>query len=199
MNRLNLIAGQLLQVEFDVDDQGVTSADPLLPPIKEIFIGGLASVIVFAALWKYAWPAMSTWLHNRTERIQGDLDAAATATTDAERSASEIRAALGDIDGERQRLFAEAEQQAETILSEGRARLDAEIAELHALADADIASAASRGGDELRAEIGRHAAVSIDGVVAQTLDDAAQQELIESFIQRVGASSAGATTTGATS
>lgn len=199
MNRLSLIAGQLVQVEFDVDDQGVTSADPLLPPLKEIWIGGAASLIVFAALWKFAMPAIRKAMSGRTARIQGDLDSAAAATTEAEQSASEIRAALGDIDGERQRLFAEAEQQAESILNDGRARLDAEIAELHTRADTDITSAAMRGGDELRAEIGRHAAVSIDTVVADTLDDAAQQELIESFIQRVGATPAGANPTGATS
>jgi F-type H+-transporting ATPase subunit b len=193
MNRLSLIAGQLFQVEWDVDDQGVTSADPLLPPIKEIGIGGLASVIVFVALWKFAGPPVRQAMRDRTARIQAELDSAAAATTDAEQSAGEIRAALGDIDGERQRLFAEAEQQAEAILGDGRARLETEIAELHARAEADIASAASRGGDELRAEIGRHAAVSIDTVVADALDDAAQQELIESFIQRVGASTTGAT------
>jgi len=28
----DLLTGDLLQVDFDVDDQGVTSADPLLPP-----------------------------------------------------------------------------------------------------------------------------------------------------------------------
>ena len=189
MNRLHLIAG-LVQVEFDVDDQGVTSANPLLPPLKEIWIGGAASLIVFAALWKLAMPAIRKAMSDRTARIQGELDSAAEATTDAEQSASEIRTALGDIDGERQRLFAEAEQQAAAILAAGRARLDDEVAELHARAEADIASAATRGGDELRAEIGRHAAVSIDTVVAETLDDAAQQELIESFIQRVGATGA---------
>mgnify|MGYP001826659812 CR=1 FL=1 len=189
MNRLHLIAS-LVQVEFDTDDQGVTSANPLLPPLKEIWIGGAASLIVFVALWKLAMPAIRKAMSDRTARIQGDLDGAAAATTEAEQSASEIRTALGDIDGERQRLFAEAEQQAAAILADGRTRLDAEIAELHARAEADIASAATRGGDELRAEIGRHAAVSIDTVVADTLDDAAQQELIESFIQRVGATGA---------
>ncbi len=193
MNRLSLIAGQMLQVEWDVDESGVVSNDPLLPPIKEIFIGGAASLIVFAALYKFAGPAIRKAMSDRTARIQADLDSAAAATTDAEQSASDIRAALGDIDGERQRLFAEAEQQAEAILTDGRARLDAEVAELQSRAEADVASAATRGGDELRSEIGRHAAVSIDAVVTDTLDDAAQQELIESFIQRVGATPTGAT------
>ncbi len=191
---LQAVAGSLVQVEWEIDDDGfVTSANPILPPIKEIFIGGAASLIVFVALWKFAGPAIAKSLRDRTERIQGELDGAAEAQVDADRQAAEIRTALGDIDGERQRLFAEADTQAEAILSDGRARLEQEIAELHTRADADIASASSRSGDELRSEIGRHASATIERVVAESLDAAAQQELIESFIQRVGASNSGAT------
>lgn len=188
------IAGSLIQVEWDIDDDGfVTAADPILPPIKEIFIGGAATLIVFAAIWKFAGPAIAKGLRDRTARIQGELDGASEAQVDADRQAAEIRTALGDIDGERTRLFAEADAQAELILADGRVRLDHEIAELHTRADADIATASSRSGDELRSEIGRYSSASIERVVAETLDDAAQQELIESFIQRVGATSAGAT------
>jgi F-type H+-transporting ATPase subunit b len=194
MNRLHLLAGQLVQVEVDVDDLGYTAADPILPPIKEIFIQSAASLIIFAALWKFALPAIKKALRNRTERIQSELDGAATAATDADTSAADIRAALGDIESERQRLFAEADLQAESILTDGRRRLDEEITDLHARADADIVMAASRSGDELRTEIGRHAAAGLDAVVARTLDDATQQELIENFIQRVGVSTTGAAT-----
>jgi F-type H+-transporting ATPase subunit b len=191
---LQAIAGSLVQVEFDIDEDGyVTAADPILPPIKEIIIQGAATLIVFVAIWKLAGPAMVKAVRARTARIQGDLDGAIGATAEAETQATEIRAALGDIDGERQRLFAEADTQADAILADGRARLDQEIAELHARADDDIATASSRSGDELRSEIGRYSSASIDRVVIQTLDDAAQQDLIESFIQRVGATSAGAT------
>ncbi len=191
---MQAVAGSLVQVEWDIDDDGfVTAADPILPPIKEIFIGGAASLIVFAAIWKLAGPSMAKAVRARTARIQGELDGAAEAQVDADRQAAEIRAALGDIDGERQRLFAEADTQVAAILADGRARLDQEIADLHARAEADIATASDRSGDELRSEIGRHSVTSIDRVVVQILDDAAQQDLIESFIQRVGATSAGAT------
>ena len=63
------------------------------------------------------------------------------------------------------------------------------MAELEQRADAEIAAAAGRSGDELAAEISRYSSSAIDGVVADTLDDAAQQDLIEGFIARVGASS----------
>jgi F-type H+-transporting ATPase subunit b len=189
---LQAIAGSLVQVEFDIDEDGfVTAANPILPPIKEIFIGGAASLIVFVALWKLAGPAIAKAMRNRTARIQGELDGATGAKAAAETQAAEIRAALGDIEGERQRIFAEADAQAEAILTDGRSRLDQEIADLHVRADADIAAAATRSGDELRTEIGRHSSAVIDRVVAQSLGDTEQQELIESFIQRVGATGAG--------
>ena len=191
--RAQLLAGDLLRVEWDTDDKGVTSAHPIFPPVKEIFIGGAASLIVFAALWKYAVPAMKQAMHDRSDRIQSVIDGASEAKTDADTQAGEFRTALGYIDAERQRLFAEAEAQAEAILTDGRIRLDAEVAELHERAEADVSSAAGRSSDALRADIGSAASASIDRVVADTLDDAAQQELIEAFIQRVGAS------TGATS
>lgn len=189
MNRLNLLASKFVQVDFEVDDDGyVTSADPILPPIKEVAFGGLASLIVFGMLWKFAWPSIKKGMQDRTARIQSDLDESAAAKAQAEKEAADIRTALGDIDAERSRLQAEADAQAEALLADGRARLDAEIAELESRADADIAAAADRGSDELQADIARFAGAAIDGVVVGSVDDATQQDLIEGFIARVGAS-----------
>ncbi|MEI8398347.1 MAG: hypothetical protein WCG33_04300, partial [Actinomycetes bacterium] len=63
-----------------------------------------------------------------------------------------------------------------------------EVAELEAKAAADLVAAASRIGDELRGEIARLSSTTIDKVVRATLDDKAQQDLVESFINSVGAS-----------
>ena len=106
-----------------------------------------------------------------------------------EAEAVRIRSAKGDIDAERSRLYADADAQAEALLADGRERLGAEMADIEARAEAELASAAGRSGDELRAEIARYSSSAIDSVVTGTLDDAAQQDLIEGFIARVGASS----------
>ncbi len=66
------------------------------------------------------------------------------------------------------------------------------MAELQARANSDISAAAGRGTDELRAEIARYSGVAVDRIVDQTLDDAAQQDLIEGFIARIGASTGAA-------
>jgi F-type H+-transporting ATPase subunit b len=171
------------------------AADParthhwLLPETKEIIWGGLASIIIFAALYKFAGPAVAKAMAARTAKIQGELDASAAAKADAQTEAGNIRQAAGDIGAERARLLADADTQAEALLTEGRARLEQEVADLDARADADIASAGSRVNDELRAEISRLANEATDRVLADgAIDAGTQQDLIEAFIQKVGAS-----------
>lgn len=187
--QLTSIAAGLLEAESVPNDGlGSTSLNPYFAPIEEVIIGGLATLIVFIMLYKYAWPAIAKGMKDRTARIQGDLDSSAEARQQAETDAAEIRNSLGDVDGERTRLFAEADAQASALLDDGRLRLAKEIEELEAKAEADIAAAAGRGADDLRADISRFASQAIETSVDASLDDATHQELIESFIARVGAS-----------
>jgi F-type H+-transporting ATPase subunit b len=160
----------------------------LFPELPEIIYGGISSLIIFAALWKFAIPQFKKALGARTERIQKELDSASEDLSKAEADAAQIRRALGDIEAEKSRLLSEAKTQAEALIAEGRTRLDAEVVELEKKADADISAAAARGSDELRAEIGRLSSVAIDEVLPVVLNDASQQSLIENFIAKVGAS-----------
>ena len=188
--QLNLLAGGLLGAESVPNDGvGSTSLSPYFAPMKEVVIGGLATLIVFAMLYKFAWPAIAKGMQDRTARIQGELDTSAAARKQAEADAAEIRTSLGDVDGERTRLFAEADAQAAALLEDGRLRLTKEVPDREAQAEADTAAAAGRGADDLRADIARYSSHAIEASVSASLDDATQQDLIESFIARVGASS----------
>lgn len=174
------------------DGAGSTSLHPILPPLGEMIIGSLASIIVFSLIFKFAGPIVKKSMSDRTAGIQKDLDDSAAAASAAEAEASNIRAAKGDIDAERSRLYTEADTQAEALLADGRVRLNAEMVDLERRAEAEIASAAGRSGDEFRAEIARYSSSAIDSVVNGTLDEAAHQDLIESFIARVGSSTGAA-------
>ena len=169
------------------DGLGSTSLSPYWAPIYEVIIGGAATLIVFALLYKFAGPTIGAAMRARTERIQGELDSSAAARKQAESDAAEIRQSLGDVDGERTRLFADADAEAAALLEEGRSRLDQEVADMEAAADAELAAAAGRGADDLRAEISRYSSRAIESSVSSSLDDATQQQLIEGFISRVGA------------
>ncbi len=170
------------------DDKGYTTSNPILAPKWELIIASTASIIVFGLLWKFAWPSIKKSFNDRTSGIQKELDDSAAAKVAAQTEAADIRQAQGDIEAERTRLHAEAEAQAEALIADGRVRIDVEMAELEARAETDIAAAAGRSTDELRSEIARHSGVAIERIVHETLDDATHQELIEGFIQRVGAS-----------
>lgn len=170
------------------DDKGIVTHHWLLPETAEIIFGGLASLIIFAALYKFAAPQIKKGMAARTARIQKQLDDAAADQSAAANEAAVIRQAKGDIASERTRLLDEADRNAAALLEDGRARLAQEMADLEAKAHADIAVANSRVGDELRAEIARLSSAAVDQVVTGSLDDATHQELIEAFIQKVGAS-----------
>jgi F-type H+-transporting ATPase subunit b len=159
----------------------------ILPEQAEIIYGGLASVIVIGALVKFAGPSIKKGFNARTAKIQKELDDAAGAKVTADSDAKNIRAALGDIAGERARMLAEADTQAAAVLSEGRVRITAEVAELEAKAEADLSSALGRSSDELRAEISLLSSIATPLVVQATLNDQTKNELIESFISSVGA------------
>ena len=175
--------------EYHPDADGyVTTHHWLLPETDEIIYGGIASLIIFVALWKFAGPAIKKARAARTARIQKELDAAAADKAAAAAEAAKIREAKGDIEAERARIIADANAQAAAVLEDGRARLTQEVADLEAKGAADIASAQGRVGDELRAEVARLSAAAVDHVVTGSLDDATHQELIENFINRVGAS-----------
>ena len=159
----------------------------LLPETAEIIYGGIASLIIFAALYKFALPAAKKGMAARTERIQKELDDAANAKSKATSDATAIRSALGDIAAERSRILADADAQAAAVLQEGRARVAKEVADLEAKADADLAAAQGRSNDELRAEISLLAAKATPIVIQRTLNDQTKNELVESFIANVGA------------
>lgn len=189
MSVLGVIIRITAEEELHFDSEGIVTHSWLLPETAEIIWGGLASLIIFGALVKFAGPAIKKGLAGRTEKIQKELDGAAEAKAAAAAEASGIRQAKGDIAAERARILAEADSQAAVVIEDGRARLATELSDLEAKAVADIAASRGRVNDELRAEIARLSNAAVDHVVTGSLDDATHQELIESFIARVGASS----------
>lgn len=159
----------------------------LFPEPAELIYGTLAAIIVVGLLAKLAAPAVKKFYAGRTEKIQAELDGSAADREQAEAESAQIRQALGDIEAERARLLGDAESQAAIMLAEGRERLQQEIEAMEARAEADAEAARGRGVDELRGEIVVLAAAATERILAASLDDATQQQLIDDFIARVGA------------
>jgi F-type H+-transporting ATPase subunit b len=160
----------------------------IFPETPEIIWGTLSFLVVAFLLWKFGWPQAKKMMAERTARIQAEIDEAETAKLQADEAAVTIRQAKGDIGAERQRMLADADEQAARLLADGRARLEQEMVELRAKAESENVASLGRLRDELQAEVARLASAAAERVVTESLDDRTQQELVEQFITRVGAS-----------
>ncbi len=187
MSILSSIAIKLAEAEGG-EHGGITTPYSWLPEWYEIVFGGLASVIVLGGLAKFAIPALKKALAARTEGIEKDLVHAHNNKVSAENQASFVRGNLGDIEAERARLMAEADETAERVLSEGRARIEVDARELESRAQGEIAAGGNRFLTEIQANVSSIAAAATEHVVRGQLDQATHVQLIDDVIARIGAS-----------
>jgi F-type H+-transporting ATPase subunit b len=158
-----------------------------LPATDEIVWGGLAFLIIAYMLWKFALPAIKKMMNDRTERIQREIDRAESARRDAEAGAARIQSGLTNIDAETARLVADAADAAVVMEQEGRVRIDNEVAEHLAAAETDLEQARRSAGADMQHQVARLALEATDLIIERELTAQAQQDLIESFISKVGA------------
>lgn len=155
--------------------------------INEVIWGTIAFAIVFGLLaWK-AGPALKAALAARPERIKAELDLAANARSAAEQSFADVKMALADADKERERILAEARETAERVKKDTVARARDEAVAIRERGESEIASARRQAQADLSAEVTRLALGAAEKVVESNLNDATQQDLIESYISQVGA------------
>lgn len=154
--------------------------------INEFYWGLAAFIIVFGLLgWKLV-PIARKALSDKADRIADELAAAERAQAEADAEAQAKLAKLGDAEADADAIVADARTAAATIESDGRARADADAAALKERVSAEIEASKATATAELRAELSRKAIVAAEAVVAENLDPASQNELIEQYIAAVG-------------
>jgi F-type H+-transporting ATPase subunit b len=157
-----------------------------LPEAAEVLWGTVAFIVVAGVLiWK-AGPPIKKAMSDRTERIRREIDGAQRLKLEAEGAAAEIRRSKGDIAAERARILAEADLTAQRVLTDGRQRLEEEVAELEERTLEEIHASRSRLVDELQAQVASLAAEATERIVLANLDDATLEGLVEQYIARVG-------------
>ena len=183
MNLLATVAvfAQEAQPKFEADNKW-------FPEAAEILWGTIAFVIIVALLWKLAYPPIAAAMRGRTQRIADELESAEKAKADAEAEVARIRQNLADVDTERARILAEANQTAERLRVDGVIRNDAEIAELESRAVADIAALRTRATSELQRQVATWSGDATERIVLSQLDDDTLERLVEDAIAKIGAS-----------
>ena len=155
--------------------------------IKEFWYGSAAFAIVFALLvWKL-FPVISKYLAAKGEGIRAELAAADAAQAAADAEVAALRAKLGDADADAAKLVEDARAQADKLRADGIARADADAAALRRRAVADIEGMRAQAAADLQAEVSVTALAVAEEVALSQLDAATLGQLVEQYIDQVGA------------
>lgn len=153
--------------------------------LNEVYWGTVAFLSIMAVLYKLAWPAVAKALTGRTAGIRAEIESAEAERRTAEAALTEQRAGVGDVSVDRQRLLTEANETAERLKVDLVARARTEAESLRTRAVADIEAQRNQALGDLRAEVARLTRGAAEAVVRENLDPASQNQLIDSYIERV--------------
>lgn len=163
------------------------SPSPIMPEMPEVIWGGLAFVLLFLLLWKFAFPAIRKGMDARAERISNDLTSAENAKAEATGVLAEYQAQLADARAESARIIEEARSTADAMRRDLAAKAEADIAEMRQRAAADVEAAKAQAMADLRGEVTQLAIGAAEHVVQRNLDAETNAALVDQFIAQVGA------------
>ena len=169
------------------EEEHFEAHNPILPETLEIIWGGLAFLILLLVLWKFALPPVRKTMEARTERIRNDLMQAEAARVEAERVLARYQAQVAESRAEGQRIIEESRQAADALRVDLERRAQADIAEIRQRAEADVESSKQQALADVRAEVASLALGAAERVVERSLDRDTQLQLIENYINSVGA------------
>ncbi|MET7612919.1 F0F1 ATP synthase subunit B [Streptomyces seoulensis] len=160
--------------------------NPLIPPIPELVIGLIAFVIVFGFLaWKLL-PNINKVLEERREAIEGGIEKAEAAQTEAQSVLEQYKAQLAEARHEAARLRQEAQEQGATLIAEMRAEGQRQREEIVAAGHAQIAADRKAASASLRQDVGRLATELAGKLVGESLEDHARQSrVIDRFLDEL--------------
>ncbi|MDT0475021.1 F0F1 ATP synthase subunit B [Streptomyces sp. DSM 41014] len=159
---------------------------PLVPPIPELVIGLIAFVIVFGFLaWKLL-PNINKVLEQRREAIEGGIEKAEAAQTEAQSVLEQYKAQLAEARHEAARLRQEAQEQGATLIAEMRAEGQRQREEIVAAGHTQIAADRKAAASALRQDVGKLATELAGKLVGESLEDHARQSrVIDRFLDEL--------------
>ncbi|GAA4114408.1 F0F1 ATP synthase subunit B [Streptomyces hundungensis] len=149
--------------------------NPLVPPWPELVIGLIAFVIVFGFLAKKLLPNINKVLDERREAIEGGIEKAEAAQTEAQSVLEQYKAQLAEARHEAARLRQEATEQGTALIQEMRAEGQRQREEIIAAGHAQIEADRKAAAHSLRQDVGKLATDLAGKLVGESLEDHARQ------------------------
>ncbi len=152
-------------------------------PIYEVVIGTIAFGIVFFALAKFAFPAISKTLEDRADAIEGGLARAEKSQIEASELLAQYREALNSANKEASEIRAAAQAERLVMIDEAKKAAALAAAAVTAQATSSLESDRARIATELRRDLGVAATDLASRIVGESLtDDARAASVVERFV-----------------
>lgn len=153
--------------------------------IREVFWGSLAFLVVVGLIvWKGA-PAIRNGLASRTQRIEAQLAEARSRRDAAEAALSASTSDLPDLGVEESRLRSEAETTAARLKADLIAKAEADADAVRERGKVDVGNRKRQARADLQSEIADATRQAAEVMVRHELDDRAQADLIDAYINQV--------------
>ncbi len=160
--------------------------DLLLPESSELIAGIIAFSIIFFFVWKWVIPAADKTLAARQEAITGQLTQAETTKQEAASLLDDYKKQLAQAKSEANTIVENAREAGDALRTDmvGKAEADAESIRVKARSDA--AAERDRAATQIKDEVAALSLELAQKVVAGTVDESAQQALVDRYIDDVG-------------
>lgn len=142
--------------------------NPLIPPGPELLIGTLAFAIVFFFFAKKLLPRINKTLEERRELIEGGIEKAESAQTEAQSVLEQYKAQLAEARHEAARLRQEAQEQGATLIAEMRAEGQRQREEIIAAGHSQIEADRKAAAQALRQDVGQLATTLAGKLVGES-------------------------------
>ena len=159
--------------------------NPILPEADELIFGGLAFLVVFLVLARFAFPRINQGLKQRTDRIREDLEKAERARGEAQQILERYEGQLQEARSEANRIIEEARKTAESMRRDLLAKAEDEANQVVARAQEEIRAERDRAFGDLRRQVGELSVELAARVVGTELDKNRQMKLVDGYIDEL--------------
>jgi F-type H+-transporting ATPase subunit b len=164
-----------------------SEASDLIPAIQELVWGAIAFAVLFFFMARVVFPRINETLEQRRQKIQGDLEKAEEARTDAQRELTRYRDQLSGARDEANRIIEEARKTAESMRRDMASKGEQEAQGIVARAQEEIRAERDRVFQELKAQVGELSVELASRVVGESLDKERQLRLVDDYIEELSA------------
>lgn len=153
----------------------------LVPPLADLLWGTVAFAIVAVAIYKFAWPAFSRMLDERTEKIEKGLKAAEIARAEVASEREDLADQIRDAHRDAAEIRAKARDNAKAIVTDAQAQARSEADQILGNAQRRINADTDAAKRSLRSDVGALATELAGRIVGESMTD---QELAKRVTDR---------------